>query len=209
MAVLHFTQAEYDELRQKDKRLAQVMDLVSPRIREVTPDLFETMIKQMIHQQISMKSAATVWDRFENKLGNVTPKTILSLSIEELQSLGISTKKANWIYEAAEKFHRDPLFYEKLSLKSNEEIHNHLLTFNGIGPWTVDMLLMFSLCRKDILSYEDLGVKNGLMKLYGLESISKKEFRIYQEKFSPLGTLASLYFWEVYAKDFPLEKLQE
>lgn len=91
--------------------------------------------------------------------------------------------------------------------KSNEEIREHLLTFKGVSPWTIDLLLMFSLGRKDILTYEDFGVKNGLMKLYGLNALSKKEFKTYQQKFSPLGTLASLYFWEIYDKNFPMEKL--
>ncbi len=207
MDILYFTPDEYQELKEKDERLGKVMDITTLRIREITPDLFSTMIRQMIHQQISMKSAETVWGRFQEKLESITPKTILSLSIDELQGLGISMKKALWIHEAAKKFDEDPHFYTELSTKSNEDIRNHLLTFSGIGPWTVDMLLMFSLGRKDILSYEDLGVKNGLMKLYGLDSISKKEFQSYREKFSPLGTLASLYFWEVYSKDFPLEKL--
>ena len=122
MDILYFTPDEYHELREKDERLGKVMDIATLRIREITPDLFMTMVKQMIHQQISMKSAETVWGRFEEKLGAITPKTLLNLPIDELQGLGVSIKKAVWIHEAAKKFHENPLFYTQLSTKSNEDI---------------------------------------------------------------------------------------
>ena len=165
------------------------------------------MVKQIIGQQISLKSADTVWNRFEDHFGTVSQDRILSGSKEAMGALGVSMTKAGWIYEAAEKFQQDPEFYHHLKTKSDEDIKSHLLTFNGVGPWTVDMLLMFSLERKDVLSYEDLGVRNGLLKLYGLDKITKKEFKAYQEKYSPLGTLASLYLWEVYAERLPMDKL--
>ncbi len=207
MEIMTFTTKEFEELKRKDERLARVMELVKPRIRYISDDLFQTMVKQIIGQQISLKSAETVWKRFEEQYGAITPENILSMTQDDIRPLGVSMTKARWIYEAAGKFQEDPEFYHHLSKKNNEDIRSHLLTFNGVGPWTLDMLLMFSLGRKDVLSYEDLGVRNGLCKLYGLEKITKKEFKAYQDKFSPLGTMASLYLWEVYAKAFPMEKL--
>ncbi len=201
MEIMTFTKEEFEDLKRKDEKLSRVMDLAHPRVRYINPNLFETLVKQIIGQQISLKSAATIGQRFEDCFGTITPENILASAQEEMRPLGVSSTKARWIYEAAEKFQEDLEFYQHLSKKSNEEIRSHLLTFNGVGPWTVDMLLIFSIGRKDILSYEDLGVRNGLMKLYGLEKITKKDFQAYQEKFSPLGTLASLYFWEVYSKD--------
>lgn len=207
MEFITFTPEDLTMLKSKDETLGKTMDLVKPRPRVLHPDLFENMVRQMVSQQISLKSAETVWKRFEKQYTTITPAHILEKPREEMSSLGISPTKAQWIYEAAGKFQNDPTFYQLLRRKSNEEIKNHLLTFRGVGPWTVDMLLIFTLRRKDILSYEDLGVRLGLMKLYGLDKISKKEFKTYQDRFSPLGTLASLYFWAIYAKDFPLEKL--
>lgn len=112
-----FTKAEFNTLKEKDERLAKVIGLVIPIQREITPNLFLSMVKQMIHQQISMKAAYTLWQRFEHRLGVITPKTILSLNIGERQDLGITMTKALWIHEAAEKFYNEPEIYEHLFKK--------------------------------------------------------------------------------------------
>lgn len=201
MEILTFTSKDVEALKEMDPTLAKAMDDVTLRDRLMYPDLFENMVRQMISQQISVKSATTVWNKVVHQYAPITPQRILEKSEEELASLGLSTTKARWIHEAAKKFQRDSFFYKALSSKSTKEIREHLLIYDGVGPWTADMLLIFSLGHKDILSYEDLGIRQGIMKLYGLKTLTKKEFRGFQEKFSPLGTLASLYFWAIYTED--------
>lgn len=71
------------------------------------------------------------------------------------------------------------------------------MTLKGIGEWTAEMLLIHSLQRADVLSYKDLGIRRGIMRLYGLEELSKQEFNVYRKRYSPYGTVASIYLWEI------------
>jgi DNA-3-methyladenine glycosylase II len=89
----------------------------------------------------------------------------------------------------------------------DQEVADTLVTLNGIGPWTAEMIMIFSMGRKDIMSYGDLAIRRGLMLLYGHEEISKDLFRDYQKKFSPYGTLASLYLWEISTGKYDLSDL--
>jgi len=85
----------------------------------------------------------------------------------------------------------------QLAHLSDEEVIKQLSLLNGVGIWTAEMLLIFSLQRPDVVSYGDLGIRKGMMKLYGLESLTKKQFESYREHYSPYGSVASLYLWEL------------
>ena len=197
MNILTFTPDEYDGLKAKDEKMKRAMEKLPMYEREVDDDLFRSLISNIVGQQISMKAADTVWKRFLDHFKEITPLKLYEADLAEIQSLGISMRKATYIQKTAEKVHKKIVDLEALWTMEDQEVADTLVTLNGIGPWTAEMIMIFSMGRKDIMSYGDLAIRRGLMLLYGHEEITKELFRKYQERFSPYGTLASLYLWEI------------
>ena len=197
MKILTFTPDEYEGLKTKDEKMKRAIEKLPMYEREVDDDLFRSLINNIVGQQISMKAADTVWKRFLDHFKEITPEKLYEAELTEIQSLGISMRKASYIQKTAEKVHRNIVDLDALWAMEDQEVADTLVTLNGIGPWTAEMIMIFSMGRKDIMSYGDLAIRRGLMLLYGHEEISKELFRKYQERFSPYGTLASLYLWEI------------
>ena len=197
MNILTFTPDEYEGLKAKDEKMKRAMEKLPMYEREVDDDLFRSLINNIVGQQISMKAADTVWKRFLDHFKEITPLRLYEADLAEIQSLGISMRKATYIQKTAEKVHKKIVDLEALWTMEDQEVADTLVTLNGIGPWTAEMIMIFSMGRKDIMSYGDLAIRRGLMLLYGHEEITKELFRKYQERFSPYGTLASLYLWEI------------
>ena len=197
MNILTFTPDEYEGLKAKDEKMKRAMEKLPMYEREVDDDLFRSLINNIVGQQISMKAADTVWKRFLDHFKEITPLKLYEADLAEIQSLGISMRKATYIQKTAEKVHKKIVDLEALWTMEDQEVADTLVTLNGIGPWTAEMIMIFSMGRKDIMSYGDLAIRRGLMLLYGHEEITKELFRKYQERFSPYGTLASLYLWEI------------
>lgn len=197
MNILTFTPDEYEGLKAKDEKMKRAMEKLPMYEREVDDDLFRSLISNIVGQQISMKAADTVWKRFLDHFKEITPLRLYEADLAEIQSLGISMRKATYIQKTAEKVHKKIVDLEALWTMEDQEVADTLVTLNGIGPWTAEMIMIFSMGRKDIMSYGDLAIRRGLMLLYGHEEITKELFRKYQERFSPYGTLASLYLWEI------------
>lgn len=207
MPILTFTQEEMEELKKKDSRLGKVMEKLPLYEREVDEDLFRSLISSIVGQQISMKAAETVWKRFLDHFGEITPEKLCHASLEEIQALGISMRKATYIHKTAEKIQEKVVDLSALWTMDDEEVAKTLVTLNGIGPWTAEMIMIFSMGRKDILSYGDLAIRRGLMLLYGHEKITKELFEAYRKRFSPYATLASLYLWEISTGKYDLSEL--
>ncbi|MFH5835425.1 DNA-3-methyladenine glycosylase family protein [Proteiniclasticum sp. C24MP] len=207
MPMLTFTPEEYEGLKAKDRILGQAMERVPLYEREVDDDLFRSLMNNIVGQQISMKAADTVWKRFLAHFGEITPLKLHEATLEEIQALGISMRKATYIRKTAEKIYQNIVDLDALWDMEDQEVADTLVTLNGIGPWTAEMIMIFSMGRKDILSFGDLAIRRGLMILYGHEEISKDLFREYQKRFSPYGTLASLYLWEISTGRYDLSGL--
>lgn len=207
---MHFQygQAEIDYLKAKDKKLARIIDKIGFIKREINPNLFLAIMQNIISQQISGKAAHTIWMRFINtyadKNGKITPKIISNANIDELTKLGISTRKANFIKEFAESINKNKFDLEKIKNLSDDEAIKELSNLKGIGVWTAEMLLLFSLQRKDIFSYGDLAILKGLKILYGHKEINKDRFLRYKKRFSPYGSIASFYIWEISNKNLKI-----
>lgn len=207
---MHFQygQAEIDYLKAKDKKLARIIDKIGFIKREINPNLFLAIMQNIISQQISSKAAHTIWMRFINtyadKNGKITPKIISNANIDELAKLGISTRKANFIKEFAESINKNKFDLEKIKNLSDDEAIKELSSLKGIGVWTAEMLLLFSLQRKDIFSYGDLAILKGLKILYGHKEINKDRFLRYKKRFSPYGSIASFYIWEISNKNLKI-----
>ncbi|MEE0140584.1 MAG: DNA-3-methyladenine glycosylase family protein [Coprococcus sp.] len=188
---------EITYLRNKDKKLSEVIDQIGMIEREVDTDLFSAVVHHIIGQQISTKAQATIWQRMKETLGEVNAVTILSADISKLQSLGMTFRKAEYITDFARKVHEGVFDLEKVDQMSDEAAIKELASLKGIGVWTAEMILLFCLQRPDIFSYDDLAIQRGLRMVYHHRKIDRKLFEKYRRRFSPYCSVASLYLWAV------------
>ena len=196
---MHFEygEKEISYLKSKDAKLAEVIDTLGFVEREIDTDLFSAVVHHIIGQQISTKAQATIWQRMQDALGQVNAETILSAGVSNLQALGISFRKAEYITDFARKVHTGEFDIEAVSQMSDTDAISALSSLNGIGVWTAEMILLFCMQRPDIFSYDDLAIQRGLRMIYHHRRIDRKLFEKYRRRFSPYCSVASLYLWAV------------
>lgn len=192
-----YGQRELEYLKSRDKRLGAVIDKIGMIEREMDCDLFSSVIRQIIGQQISMKAMATVCARFSDFLGEVTPDTVSAADTDALQKLGMSRRKAENIKDFAVKVKSGEFDLAAVAELSDEDAVAALSSLKGIGVWTAQMLLLFCLGRQDILSFTDAGIQRGMRMVYRKRIITREMFEKYRKRLSPYGSTASLYFWAV------------
>ena len=194
---------DYDEtsilyLRLKDKKLAEAIDHIGEVAREVNPDLFSALVNSIVGQQISTKAHQTVWTRMLQEYDNeITPESLTTSTEERLQSCGITFKKAGYIKNIAAKTMSGELDISGLHDMSDEEVCTELVKLPGIGIWTAEMLMLFSMQRPNIFSFGDLAIQRGLRMLYHHRTITKQLFEKYRRRYSPYCSVASLYLWAI------------
>ena len=188
---------EIEYLKRADKQLAVVIDDVGIIQRAIIPDLFTALVHSIVSQQISNKARDTVWNRIITQLQEITPAGIDALSLDELQQFGISFRKTGYIKSAAEKVLVGSLDIEALDAMSDNEVIATLTKLDGVGRWTAEMLMLFSMQRPNVLSYGDLAIKRGIEKVYNLSAVDRATFNMLWERYSPHASVASLYLWEV------------
>lgn len=184
-------------LRNKDKKLREVIDRVGHLDFEFDGNLFAALVRNIIGQQISAKAHAAIWNRLVESLGTVNADSVLNLGVEKIQSFGISFRKAGYIFDLAKKVGNDEVDLDSVNDKTDEEAISELVKLKGVGVWTAEMLLLFCLGRPNILSYNDLGIQRGLCLIYHHKEMTRSLFEKYKKRFSPYGSLASLYIWSV------------
>lgn len=155
---------------------------------------FIDLAEAIVSQQLSIKAADTIFGRVEKKVKKLTPENILKTSDEELRECGLSWAKVSYIKDLAQKVLDKKLKVTKLGKMSNEEVERELIAVKGIGKWTAEMFLMFTLGRPDIFPVEDLGIRNGMKKLIDLK-MTEAQMVEYAQKWSPYRTIASWYIW--------------
>jgi DNA-3-methyladenine glycosylase II len=190
-----YGQTETDYLKRKDSELGAIIDATGMIRREVIPDLFAALINNIVSQQISAKAAVTVYTRIQERFGGITPETIAAASCEEIQKCGISMRKAGYIHNIGVVVHQQDLDLSALSSLPDDEVIRRLSSLSGVGRWTAEMLLIFSMERPDVVSWDDLAIRRGMMAVYGLTDLTKEQFERYRQRYSPYGTVASLYLW--------------
>lgn len=196
-AYFEYGEKEINYLKARDRRLAKVIEKIGMIKREIIPDLFAALVHSIAGQQISTKAHRTVWKRVKAALGEVTPENVLKLTPEELQGAGLSFRKVAYIRSAAQKIISGEFSVERLYGMSDSEVEASLSQLEGVGRWSAQMLMLFSMCRPDILSLQDLGIQRGLRMLYGHEKITPDLFEKYRKRYSPYCSVASLYLWAV------------
>lgn len=195
MPFFEYGQKEIAYLKSKDKKLGAAIDEIGMIKREITPDPFIALVSSVVSQQISNKAAETVWNRLDKLLGNITPESIAQAELSEIQGCGMSMRKAGYIKGIAEAAISSIVDFNTLHTLTDEEIIKKLSSLHGVGVWTAEMLLIFSFCRPNVLSYKDLAICRGIMNLYGLKELSREKFERYRKRYSPYGSVASLYLW--------------
>ncbi len=200
MPFFAYGQREIDYLKKKDKKLGAAIEAIGFIERETKPDVFAAMVDSIISQQISSKAADTVLERLGNLLGDITAEKIAACDEEHIQKCGMTTKKACYIKSMAAKVLSGELDLDELASLPDDAVIKKLVTLDGIGVWTAEMLLLFSLGRPDVVSYGDLAIRRGMMNLYGLKALPKKKFDYYRRRYSPYGSVASLYLWRLAAQ---------
>lgn len=192
-----YGEKEISYLKNKDKKLAEVIEKVGLIERETDPELFSALVHHIVGQQISTKAQATIWERIKNSFGSVTPERVLNASMDEIRSFGISLRKVEYIKDFAEKVHTGEFDIEAAEKMEDDELIKYLTTLKGVGVWTAEMILLFCLQRPNVFSFDDLAIQRGLRMVYHHRKIDRKLFEKYRRRFSPYCSVASLYLWAV------------
>jgi len=190
-----YGETELNYLKSKDKLLGRAIDKIGFVEYEIIPDLYSALVYNIVGQQISMKAMDTIWQRMLKRFGTITPETIQQLPVEEVQSVGITMKKAIYIKETAEQILNCKFDIGAIKHLTNDEVCNKLSLLKGVGVWTAEMLMIFSLERKNILSWGDLAIRRGICKLYHHKKLDKAKFEKYRRRYAPYETIASFYLW--------------
>ena len=198
-----YGETELSHLRKKDKKLGVAIDHIGMIQREVNPDVFSALVESIIGQQISNKAALTVSGRLTD-LSGLNADRLHALTAEEIQSCGMSMVKAGYIKNIAEAAVSGAIDFDTLHEKSDDEIIKTLTVIKGVGVWTAEMLLIFSLMRPNVVSFGDLIIRRSMMELYGLKELPKEKFKRYAKRYAPYGSIASLYLWELSNVDMTL-----
>ena len=191
---------ETDYLSARDPALGDAIARVGHIDRVVIPDLFAALINSIAGQQISGKALATVWARLCDRLGEITPAAVLAAGENNLRACGLSGRKAGYMLAAARAVQDGTLPIHSLVEKSDEEIIRILTALPGVGRWTAEMLLIFSLERPDVIAFDDFGIRKGICRLYGLDELTRAQFAVYRARYTPYATVAGLYLWEIAAQ---------
>jgi DNA-3-methyladenine glycosylase II len=174
----------------------------TPLVLEFDP--FSSLIKSIIHQQLNLKFAFTLTDRFVKTFGQEkdgvwfypSPEKVATLTVEQLRELQFSTRKAEYVIGIAELTASGNLDFEKLKSKSDAEISQEMIKIRGVGPWTIENFLMFALGRPNLFPIGDIGIQNALKKYFNLEQKpTLSEMGVYKEPWNPYLSYASLYLW--------------
>lgn len=189
-----------DHLTKNDAVLAKlIVQYPRPRFAKHT-GYYQALVDSIISQQLSVKAAHAIEARFKDLFGGnfPSPEQILGRDIEEFRSAGLSRPKARYIQDLAQKIIDGEVVFDSLDSLSNDEIIAELTKVKGIGVWTVHMFLIFCMGRLDVLPIGDLGIRNGMTKLYGLDKPSEHELELIAEKNSwqPYASVASWYIWQ-------------
>ena len=196
LRVFEYGATELTHLSQ-DTQLAKVIAHVGQVERMVNDDVFTALLRMIIGQQISAKAERTIWQRLQELTDDLSPQFIAQSDPDTLQAIGISYRKVGYLQGVAQAVLSGEIDLNALSILDDEAVCRQLIRLKGVGLWTAQMFLIFSLGRKDVLSFGDLAILRGLRMLYGHDVITPELFADYQKRFSPYGTVASFYLWEV------------
>jgi DNA-3-methyladenine glycosylase II len=198
MAVNH---SSYISHLSKDKKFARILAGQDSLILSNRRDIHLYLCFSILGQQLSVKVASTIRQRFLNLYpGKPSPEQILATSYETLRAIGLSGAKANYVHNVARFTLEYGLNHILLGKMNDEEVIEYLTRIKGVGRWTAEMLLMFTLGREDVFAADDLGIQQAMIKVYKLETTNKKKLKEdmlrISAKWSPYRSFACLHLWQ-------------
>ena len=187
-------------LKQADKKMGRLIaEFEKPEFKKDL-NYFEALVRAIVYQQLSGKAAATIYKRFKNlfiKNKYPSPIMVMERSHEELRSVGLSNQKASYIHNIANAFYTGAI-PKDINIIGDKEVIECLTTIKGVGPWTAEMFLMFTLNRPDVFPVTDLGIQKGFQLFFQLDKIPRPDQMIKKaEPWRPYRTLASWYLWRL------------
>lgn len=187
-------------LMSTDSRLCSLIKLVGSCELQIEEDGFRCLVKYIIGQQISDKARETLWKRMQLIGGGVTVSNIQNVNIETIRSIGLSERKAGYIKELANNIANGTVVLDELINMTNDQVISKLTAIKGIGKWTAEMFLVFSLGRENVLSSGDGTIKRVAKWLYEMNELptSDRLCKLF-EKWKGYETIVSVYFWAAIA----------
>lgn len=183
-------------LMQKDRVMKRLIPQFGDVSLESRGDPFVTLARSIVGQQISVKAAQTVWNRFVALPEKMTPTHVLHLPIDAMRAAGLSARKVEYMVDLALHFENGTLHTTQWHSMSDDEIITELVAIRGIGRWTAEMFLIFHLMRPNVLPLDDVGLINGIRHNYfSGEAVSRSEVREVAAAWTPFCTVATWYIW--------------
>jgi DNA-3-methyladenine glycosylase II len=191
---------EYVEHLGKDKRFKKLLEGRAPFVLKQRKKIYLHLCGSIMSQQLSTKVADVIWKRFLALYDkHPTPEQIIDTPFATLRGIGLSNAKVSYVQNVARFALEKGMEWKQLQKMSNDEIIAYLTQIKGVGRWTTEMLLMFSLGREDVFAVDDLGIQNAMIKIYRLDNTDKKKLREdmlrISKRWSPFRTYACLHLW--------------
>jgi DNA-3-methyladenine glycosylase II len=183
-------------LMKKDRVMKRLIPQFGNACLESRGDAFVTLARSIVGQQISVKAAQSVWDRFIQLPRKLTPANVLKLKVDDMRAAGLSARKVEYLVDLALHFENGTVHVKKWAEMDDEAIIAELVAIRGIGRWTAEMFLMFHLLRPDVLPLDDVGLINGISQNYfSGEAVSRSEAREVAAAWAPYCSVATWYIW--------------
>jgi DNA-3-methyladenine glycosylase II len=183
-------------LMKRDRVMKRLIPQFGEARLESRGDAFVTLARSIVGQQISVKAAQTVWDRFAKLSRRLTPSQVLKLKVDDMREAGLSARKVEYLVDLALHFEQGEVSVKAWSQMPDEEIIAELVAIRGIGRWTAEMFLIFHLMRPNVLPLDDVGLINGISRNYfSGEAVSRSEAREVAQAWAPYCSVATWYIW--------------
>lgn len=187
--------AHFAEVDPKIAQVLETVDLAEWFDDRPSPDHFYNLTRNIIYQQLAGKAASTIFGRFKELVGDITPENIVKFEDQSFRDVGLSFAKAKYVKDLASKVINQEISLAGIDALDNESVITELIKVKGIGRWTAEMFLLFTLHRENIFSFGDLGLKNGLAKLYEIEDPTPAQIQKIIGKWSPYESYGSICLW--------------
>lgn len=183
-------------LVKKDRVMKRLIPQFGDACLQTRGDAFVTLARSIVGQQISVKAAQTVWDRFVLLPKKITPANVLKLKVDDMRASGLSARKVEYLVDLALHFDNGALHIKSWETMGDEEIIAELVSIRGIGRWTAEMFLIFHLMRPNVLPLDDVGLINGISRNYfSGDVVSRSDAREVAVAWAPYCSVATWYIW--------------
>ncbi|MDR7092709.1 DNA-3-methyladenine glycosylase family protein [Hydrogenophaga laconesensis] len=183
-------------LMKRDRVMKKLIPQYGGACLQSRGDAFVTLARSIVGQQISVKAAQSVWDRFEKLPRKMAPAQVLKLKVDDMRAAGLSARKIEYLVDLALHFANDQVHVSQWAEMDDEAIIAELVAIRGIGRWTAEMFLIFHLMRPNVLPLDDIGLQNGISHAYfSGEPVSRSEIREVANSWAPFCSVATWYIW--------------